>query len=383
MTRNVGVTAALLLAALALAAQSVKVVSPNGDESWPLNSSHDITWTSQGSGAVKVDIILRRGGARIGYVKRSVDLAAGRWPWTRVGRLEDGSAVPAATDYQIRIRDAGGAFYDDSDKAFAIAAAVPVEMRPLPDRLPPIGKILEFPRLEVSDIGLTPNAEGFGIIFSYKNVGKAPLPKASEVPVKPSYRVLIDGRETASGSLFIPAFATPPGWEQRGYFGGWIVLPNAEAATDSNWNIGNTITVHINENKAMGMAAHSLSLPLKPIALKHKFDLVRNGVSLDWSKRVLTVYLRLDGNVPPGRELFVYCGRYPSDDGYFLSKQPAKPGTYVVSKKVDFPSHYYKVTLYLHTYVTIPDLKQVWDMDYRNHSMVKLEFARPDPNPIM
>jgi len=119
---NVGVTAALLLAVLLLAAQSVKIVSPNGDESLALNTAHDITWTSQSSGAEKMDIILPREGARIGYVKRNVELSAGRWAWTRVGKLDDGSAVPAATDYQIRIRDAGGAFHDNSDRNFAIGA---------------------------------------------------------------------------------------------------------------------------------------------------------------------------------------------------------------------------------------------------------------------
>jgi hypothetical protein len=246
-------------------------------------------------------------------------------------------------------------------------------------QLPPM---LKFPRLEVSGIDLAPNTEGFGIVFNYKNVGNGVLPKASEAPLKPSYRVLIDGKETASGNLFIPAFAAPPGWEQKGYFGGWIVLPNVYTI-NPDWFIGNTIVVHINENRALGMDSHSLALPLKPIALKYKFDLVRNGISLDWSKQVLTVYLRLDGNVPSGRELLVYCGRHATDDGYFLSRQPAKPGTYVVSKKVDFPSYYNKVTLYLNSFVTLPSAERAEDMDYRNHYTIKLEFTRPDPNPVM
>lgn len=215
----------------------------------------------------------------------------------------------------------------------------------------------------MTEIDLAPNAEGFGIVFSYKNIGNGALAKAGAATVKPTYRVLLDGRETASGTLFLPALAAPPGWEQKGYFGGWIVLPAAGVAGDSHWHIGNTIAVSINENKALGMASHSQSLPLKPVAMKYKFDLVRNGVTLDWDKRVLTVCLRLDGKVPAGRELFVYAGRYPSDDGYFLSRQPAKPGTCVVSKKMDFPAHCNRVTFYLNSFVTIPNARQVEDMD--------------------
>ena len=77
----------------------------------------------------------------------------------------------------------------------------------------------------------------------------------------------------------------------------------------------------------------------------------------------------------------MYAGRFPSDDGYFLSRQPAKPGTYVVSKKVDFPKHYTRVTFYLNSFVTIPNTRQVEDMDYRNQYMEELTFVRPNPNP--
>jgi len=116
-------------------------------------------------------------------------------------------------------------------------SALKVISRIPPERLPP--PLLKFPSLEVSGIDLAPNADGFGIVFSYKNVGNGARPKASEVPVEPSYRVLIDGKETANGSLFIPAFAAQPGWEQVGYFGGWIVLPSVFTALSNNWCIGN------------------------------------------------------------------------------------------------------------------------------------------------
>jgi hypothetical protein len=365
-----------------LAAQSVKVVSPNGGESWALNAARDITWTAQNPGSLTVNVVLRHlNGGLVGPIQRNVALSSGVLHWT-VGRLEDGTMAPAATDYIIRIRDAASTVGDDSDAAFAVTTGTtPVIIKVPPyDRVPPI---FQKPKLAVSDIDLTPNADGFGIIFSYKNVGNGPLPKASEVPVKPSYRVLIDGKETASGSLFIPAFSAPPGWEQWGYNGGQIVLPSAEFAFDNNWYIGNLITVHINENKVMGMDSHSLTLNLKPIALKYRYDLVRNGISLDWSTRMLTVYLRLEGNVPAGRELYVYAGSYPSYNDYFMYKVPAKQGTYEVRKELKFiKSWENEAKFYLNSYVTIPNIKQVWDMDYRNNSVVWLKFTRPNPNPV-
>ncbi len=295
---------ALLMAPLA--AQSVKVVSPNGGESWALHSSFPITWTSANAGAVKVDIILRKGSVRVGAIKSQVSLAAGSCPWQDVGKLEDGTVVDAGTDYVIRIRDAANTFGDSSDNAFAITTGTgPVIIKAPPyERVPP--SIFQKPKLVVSDIDLTPNAEGFGIIFSYKNVGNGPLPKASQVPVKPSYRVLIDGREMASGSLFIPAFSAPPGWEQMGYFGGMIVMP-ANLYENKLWNIGNTITVHINENKVMGMENHTLGLNLKPIALKYAYDVVFTEVTFDWNTNELRMSVRVDGKVPPGKKLRFHC----------------------------------------------------------------------------
>ncbi len=373
------IAAAIVVAAFAafLAAQSVTVTSPNGGETWWLGSPHAITWNFQNAGALKVSLILRNSGGVVGTIKSNVALAAGAWQWAKAGTLENGTVVPPGNDYVVRIRDAGNHFGDSSDGRFSIARQLAAG-RHVPERPP---SLLARPRLAVTEIELAPNAEGFGIVFNYKNVGSGSLPKAADAPVKPTYRVLIDGKETASGSLFIPAFAAAPGWEQKGYFGGWIVLPGAAYAVDNAWHIGNQVTVHINENKALGMESHSLSLPLKPIALKYKFDLVRNGVSLDWDKRVLTVYLRLDGKVPSGRELFVYAGRFPSDAGYFLSRQPARPGTCVVSRKVDVPAHVNRVTLYLNSFVTLPNTSQVEDMDYRNQDMVELTFIRPNPNP--
>ncbi len=211
-------------------AGSIIVTSPNGGETLVLGKPWPIAWTVANV-AVKVKVqLIKPGGALVGLI--ATNLAAGASPhsWT-IGQTASG--IAAAGNYKVRVSALDNSVLDESDAAFTL---IP-DANP-PDN-PPGGTVavfhdrpglsdalrLKFPRLEVSDIDLAPNAEGFGIVFNYKNVGQAALPKASEVPVKPSYRVLIDGKETASGSLFIPAFAAPPDWEQVGFFGGWIGFP--------------------------------------------------------------------------------------------------------------------------------------------------------------
>lgn len=124
MKRKLALTTALLLAALPMAAQSVKVVSPNGGESWILNTTHDITWTSQNPGGLLVNLILRAGGGNVGVIKRNVALAAGSCQWT-VGKLEDGTVVPAGSGYIVRIRDAASTVNDDGNAPFAITGTTP------------------------------------------------------------------------------------------------------------------------------------------------------------------------------------------------------------------------------------------------------------------
>jgi len=241
---------------------------------------------------------------------------------------------------------------------------------------------LKFPRLEVSEIDLSPNAEGFGIIFSYKNVGEGALPKASEVPVKPNYRVLIDGREMARGFLFIPAFAAQPGWEQSGYFGGWIVFPTISKAQDTRWYIGNSITVHINENKVMGMESHSLTLQLKPIALKYKYDLLYTALSFNWNTHVLTVQLRLDGQIPSGQKILVYCGGTPFSKDYFHVLLDVNQHNYSLNKKLAILGTS-PITLSLGTFVCDTRTSQVGDMDFRNNELLNCKFVYPNSNPVI
>ena len=117
------VSMAILLMLAPLAAQSVMVVSPNGGESWVLGSSHNITWTPTNAGNIKVDIILRNSGGKVGVIKSQVALSAGLWTWMSVGKLEDGTIVAPGTDYIVRIRNTANTVTDDSNNAFSIVAS--------------------------------------------------------------------------------------------------------------------------------------------------------------------------------------------------------------------------------------------------------------------
>ena len=381
-------------------AQKLAVTSPNGGETLVLGKPWPITWAAANV-AVKVKLqLIKPGGSIFGVIATNLAADSSPYPWT-IGQTAAG--IAPAGNYKIRVITLDGSEQDTCDSLFTISAeqtppdtppaggAVLVNRLPL-ERMPPLR--LNFPRLEVSGIDLAPNADGFGIVFNYKNVGKGALPKASEVPVKPNYRVLIDGKETASGSLFIPAFAAQPGWEQKGYFGGWIVLPGFIQAEESNWHIGQSITVHINENKVMGMDSHSLTLPLKPIALKTKCDALINGVSFDWQAHELTVSLRYEGQLQPLRQVNVTCS---NDDNYwvdpkrdycFFERVALQEGQshYTLSKKIRFPEHIRTITLYVKAYAAMSNTSasaKPIDMDYRNNFWKQLKFVYPDPNPVM
>lgn len=311
-----------------LAAQGVKVVLPNGGESWALHSSQAITWTSTNPGSQKVDIILRNTGGKVGPIKSQVALSLGSWQWQDVGRLEDGTMAPQGSDYIVRIRDAANTFGDSSDAAFTISGTQPVIVKAPPfERIPP--QMLKFSRLEISGVGLAPNADGYAITFKYKNVGNAALPKASEVPVKPDFLVQLDYRDMAKGSLYIPAFPAQPGWEQIGFNGGQVVFPDQPAAGSSfkendelfRWSGGSNIFVQINGNKVMNMESHKLWQKVEPLALECYYDLICQGVWYDWQTRMLSILVKVDGRIPTNERFKLVCISYA---GYGNDYQPGR-----------------------------------------------------------
>ena len=161
-------TAAILfvyfLGVFVLSAQSVKVKSPNGGEQWALNSSQAITWTFANAGSVKVNIVLRNSGGKVGVIKSQVALSAGSFTWTSVGTLEDGTVVASGTDYIVRIRDEGNTFGDESDAAFSIsgAPAPPVIKKIPPLERPPVSLIFP-PQPRITSFSMNKELTLFGI----------------------------------------------------------------------------------------------------------------------------------------------------------------------------------------------------------------------------
>jgi len=97
---------------------SVRVLSPNGGETWAPASAHDITWTTPGTSTANVRIeISTNGGASYSNIVASTP-NDGSHSWTV-------PSSPSATCL-VRITDTGNAaLIDTSDSYFAIAAAPP------------------------------------------------------------------------------------------------------------------------------------------------------------------------------------------------------------------------------------------------------------------
>lgn len=150
------IPAALLLISILGAAaygQSLRLVSPNGGESWPLGATRPITWQAQGySGTVA--LILWRNGAKVGAIAQSLPASPASFSWN-VGRLADGTQAPAGAGYSVRVRSGDNQLGDASDAPFRI-----IELSFSEPRLPSVqpgqpGNLPEasgLPDLEIRDV---------------------------------------------------------------------------------------------------------------------------------------------------------------------------------------------------------------------------------------
>jgi len=126
MKRLLSVLSALLIVGGAALAQTITVISPNGGESWKLETTQNITWTyANVPGNTKLKLILLKDGVRLGDIADNVELGTagdGAFPWA-VGTYIGGTA-PVDDGYKIRIRAMDDSnVIDASDQTFAIAAA--------------------------------------------------------------------------------------------------------------------------------------------------------------------------------------------------------------------------------------------------------------------
>jgi|GEM_PF-1631643 len=114
------------------APMQITVQSPNGGETWMLQSSNTIRWSVSNPPAnAKVDVSLVQRGDVKGFVARNVSATANSWVWRNTGVLDNGVAVSPAVNYVIRIQQSDDATKkDDSNGPFTISA--PPEQQPSP-----------------------------------------------------------------------------------------------------------------------------------------------------------------------------------------------------------------------------------------------------------
>jgi hypothetical protein len=106
--------------------QSFSVTSPNGDESWELGKTQNITWTySMIPNNTKVKLMLWKDGSKFGDIVTDLPIGSsgsGSYAWT-VGSYQGGTAEDG-TGYKVRIRDMQNQYdVDQSNQPFTIAPA--------------------------------------------------------------------------------------------------------------------------------------------------------------------------------------------------------------------------------------------------------------------
>ncbi len=323
MKRPFATLVAPLLFAAAASAQSVTVVKPAAGETVLKGRDYAISWTKSGAmpGLVRVSLRDAQTLAEVRLIQGNAP-NSGSCAWAVPQDLPDGG-------YRIRVSVLTTTVKDDSDP-FTIAAPPggPVKVAP---RSPAPGPIaIRFPALTISGAKVVCNVDAFEVTFAYKNTGSAPLPKASSLAAKPDFRVLIDGREMNRGTLVIPAFEAPPGWEMPSFFAAEVPI-NPLEKWDPEWTLGRRLVVEINANRVNGMAPDSKSFDLRQLGLGCGYDAFINGASYIWDKDLVTVSVRVDGAFAAGQKFLVW-NHAPGGD-WFQEEVALVPGRhdYVVT----------------------------------------------------
>jgi len=364
MKRSLFAILSLALFVAAAGAQTITVTKPAAGETVVKGTGYTIMWTKTGTMGANVRITLRNA-ATLAEVQVIADPApnTGSFAWQMPGDIPDGS-------YKIRVKVKNEAVSGDSG-AFTIKTG-PKVYQPLASAAKDVGIALKFPALSIYQAGLVPYDDKFMVTFGYKNSGTGPLPKSSEMPIKPSFRVLVDNREVNQGSLSFPAFPAPPGWEVPTFYA-CDLKRQASGIWDPTIAIGNQLTVKINENKVNGMAGDSQTYNLRTMALNYAPDLMISEVTLDWNTGVLTATIRLDGVYQANDEIRVWN----RDDiilagtDYWHMTAKAVPGqhVYTLSRKRDGlkGQNDHKVALRAFLYRN-SDATPSWrDIDHRNN----------------
>lgn len=97
----------------------ITLTAPNGGESWHFNTSHNITWNSQGISG-NVQIVLYRNGAKVAWLANWAAYK-GTYDW-RVGFDDEDLDLdlPVGGGYSILIKSGDGVYTDTSDGTFTL-----------------------------------------------------------------------------------------------------------------------------------------------------------------------------------------------------------------------------------------------------------------------
>ena len=95
----------------------INLTSPNGGESWCMNTNRNITWDCEGM-PDNLIIALKQNGAKVAVIAKNIDPASGAYSWT-VGDCLTGTVTPG-TGYEILIGEKVYRVRDSSDGSFTI-----------------------------------------------------------------------------------------------------------------------------------------------------------------------------------------------------------------------------------------------------------------------
>lgn len=353
-----------LLAGGVLSAQTITVTKPAAGETWVRGQTYSITWTTSGVVPNLFRISLRDA-ATLNEALLIADNSTtpNTVSWTVPANIADGT-------YRVRVKAKNLAVQGDSGAFKISATAGPIIITPR-DPGPRVPIALKFPALVIYQAGMVPYDDKFEVTFGYKNSGTGNLPKNSDMPVKPNFRVVVDGRQVNQGNLVIPAFPAPPGWEMPTFFA--CSIPRQAAGSfDYTTNVGQTMSITINENKVNGMDTCSQSYNLRNMALNYGYDLGINEATLDFNTGVLTALVRLDGVFKAGDEMELFdenIFHYPGYDWWHVTaKAVAGQHLYTLSRKRDgvTGTSEHKVALRVHL-KRVGEAVVLKDIDHRNN----------------
>lgn len=177
-----------------------------------------------------------------------------------------------------------------------------------------------------------------------------------------------DSREINRGFLYIPDFAAGSGWEDPSFLVGRVQLSSA-SAFDYAWFLGNMVTVKINENHAAGNTSDSQTYNLRNMALTGSYDLLIAGASMDWTKEVLTVTVRIQGSTGNATKFQLFENTVPFNFNIYHDIVPGQQFYTITQRLKDISYAHSEYSPYLLLLPRHSDNSlDVRDIDHRNNN---------------